>query len=226
MNLILLPGLDGTGDLFAEFASALDPRFDPHVIAYPLDEPASYADIERLVRSRLPADGPFVLLAESFSGPIAISVAADPPPNLCGLVLSCSFARSPRPVMRPLRFLVGAIPGWLLSSWIARKALLGRFGKAALHQILARAIRRVSPRVLRQRLRASAEVDARACLSRIRIPMLYLRATEDRLLPRSAVEEIVVANPAVLVVEIAGPHLLLQARPQECAVAVGRFLLG
>jgi hypothetical protein len=49
------------------------------------------------VRAALPTRGRFVLLAESFSGPLAIRIAADPPSALVGLILCVTFARNPYP---------------------------------------------------------------------------------------------------------------------------------
>ena len=40
-RLVLLPGMDGTGDLFAGLASALPSSFQPIVVAYPKDKPLS-----------------------------------------------------------------------------------------------------------------------------------------------------------------------------------------
>jgi len=82
-RLVLLPGLDGTGELFASFIDALG-GFATQVIAYPTDRAMTYAEHENFVRGKLPADEDFVLLAESFSGPIGISIAAAAPPRLKG----------------------------------------------------------------------------------------------------------------------------------------------
>lgn len=112
--LVLLPGMDGTGGLFSEFLEALGPGLHPIVVPYPPDQPLDYSQLESIVRSRLPSDQPFVLLAESFSGPIAISIAASAPRGLLGLVLCCSFARSPRPVFSVLRSIVAFLPVWRL----------------------------------------------------------------------------------------------------------------
>lgn len=79
-KLIILPGLHGTGTLHAEFLSALSGTFErSQVLAYPSDETLGYAELETLVRAELPGSEPFVLLGESFSGPIALAIAAKPP---------------------------------------------------------------------------------------------------------------------------------------------------
>jgi len=85
-TLILLPGLDGTGKLFSGFVRALGADIDAQIVSYPVDQPLGYAELETLVRATLPADRRFVVLGESFSGPIAIQIGANPPAGLAGAV--------------------------------------------------------------------------------------------------------------------------------------------
>src|SRR5689334_21645025 len=94
-EIVLLPSMDGTGELFAEFRLMKPAGFEVSVIELP-EEPLSYADLERLIEPRLSQDEPFVLLGESFSGPLAIRLAAKRPPNLRGLILCNSFVSAPR----------------------------------------------------------------------------------------------------------------------------------
>ena len=76
MTLVLLPGMDGTGQLFAPFLAALGPEFRTRVVSYPVDQPLGYAELELLARAAIPARGPYVILGESFSGPIASMISA------------------------------------------------------------------------------------------------------------------------------------------------------
>src|SRR3984957_19651439 len=94
-KLVLLPGLDGTGKLFADFLKTLDLGVSANVVPYPADVPLGYDELEHLVRAALPTRGRFVLLGESFSGPLAIRIAADPPPGLSGLILCVTLASYP-----------------------------------------------------------------------------------------------------------------------------------
>src|SRR5687767_5910188 len=109
ITLMLLPGMDGTGHLFAPFLEALGNEFNVKVVRYPGTEALNYAELEAVARAAMP-DGPFVLLGESFSGPIAISLAASGSPHLKGLVLCCTFARNPKPLFTGLRSLVSILP--------------------------------------------------------------------------------------------------------------------
>ena len=95
-RLVILPGLDGTASLRHAFTSIIAPHFTAvDLIAYPSDIALDYAELQTWVRDRLPADGNFVLLGESFSGPIAIRLAGERPRELVAMVLAATFATPP-----------------------------------------------------------------------------------------------------------------------------------
>jgi surfactin synthase thioesterase subunit len=82
MRLVLLPGLDGTGELFEPFLKALPSSLTSQVVSYPTEQYLTYKELVSLVQRVLPHKEPFVLLGESFGGPLSIEVAASSPPNL------------------------------------------------------------------------------------------------------------------------------------------------
>ncbi|MBF5006579.1 alpha/beta fold hydrolase [Diaphorobacter caeni] len=223
-DLVLLPGLDGTAAMHAEFLAACTACGSTDAIAYPRDTLLDYAELEQLVRSRLPLDRPFALLGESFSGPIALSIAAHPPPNLKGLILCASFAGSPLPhlasLSAALRFVpVHQAPGWLMRWW-----LLGQWATPQLEQALHRTLRSVSADVLRFRACIALKLETKAHWSGVEVPALYLRASNDRLMPSAAADLVTGLIPQCRVTDIPGPHLLLQANPLQAAQAVNTFI--
>ena len=221
-TLILLPGLDGTGDLFAGFVAALRGQ-ETHVIDYPRDRAMSYAALEEFVREKLPRDHDYFLLAESFSGPIGISIAASSPPRLKGLILCGSFASNPLPDLAPLSTLFGYLPAVRVpASWTAPWLYEGR-ETPELRRAHADAMAKVSREAIHARVSAVLGVDNRPLLARIKVPMLYLRATADRLIPEAAGRVIVDACPDTEWVEIEAPHFLLQTEPDACARVVEKF---
>lgn len=222
--LVLLPGLDGTGLLFADFADSFEPDVKIIVASYPTDIPLSYAELESVARSFLPQDQPFFLLAESFSGPIGISIAASAPPGLLGLVLCCSFARSPAPMAALLRPLVGIVPVSVLPVRLLGFFLLGRFSSAAFLGALAKALALIAAPVLRARARAVLSVDVSASLPKVKVPVLYLRASEDRIVSRASSELVASLTPETKVVEFVAPHFLLQVLPSPVASRVAEFM--
>ena len=94
LPLVLLTGLDGTGASFLPLLARLPDWIMPVVASYPPDKPLDYAALLPKVLRLLP-NSPFVLLGESFSGPLAIMAAASKPPSLRGLILCATFMRNP-----------------------------------------------------------------------------------------------------------------------------------
>src|SRR4051812_35337188 len=73
-QLVLLPGLDGSGRLFQPLLAELPKWIEPVVVAYP-PERARFDELVPIARERLPHSGAFALLGESFSGPLALMLA-------------------------------------------------------------------------------------------------------------------------------------------------------
>ena len=222
-KLVLLPGLDGTGELFAPFVDALG-GFPTQVIAYPPDRAMTYAEHEAYARDRLPTDEDFVLLAESFSGPIGISIAAAAPPRLKGLILCGTFASNPLPVFGPLSKIVNAAPALRVPTALTAPWLYAGRATPQLRRAHAQAMSHVAPSTIRARLAAILAVDYRTMLRRIEVPVFYMRALEDRLVPASAGRAIQKLRPDFEFTEIAAPHFMLQTEPEACVAAVMSFV--
>jgi pimeloyl-ACP methyl ester carboxylesterase len=223
-TLVLLPGMDGTGDLFAPFIDAAKGLYRTQVVRYPTDQALDFEELHALVQSALPTDEPYVVLGESFSGPIAISLAAEAPPLMRGLVLCCTFARNPRPALVHVGALLPFVPFRWTPSAALGAALLGSFGTVALRAAIARAVGRVDSPVLRARFRSVLKADVSAKLALVKVPCLYLQALQDRLVPANAVAHIKSVLPEISVVQINAPHCLLQAVPAEAAYVVSSFI--
>lgn len=221
-TLVLLPGMDGTGDLFAPILPALSAAVTAQVVSYPRDQRLGHAQLAELVLAQLPQGRPFALLGESFSGPIAAAVAARSTP--VALILACSFVTNPHPLLRLLRPLLPWLPPPATFLRLLGLALMGRHATPQLRTALAQALRQVRPEVLTFRAAASLETDARASLAAVRCPVLYLRARQDRVVPRRCLEEVLRTRPDTAVAEIDGPHFLLQTQPVASAQAILSFL--
>ncbi len=221
--LVLLPGMDGTGDLFEPFLDALRgvaPALRPVVVRYPVDRWLDDAALVAAVREVLPVGEPFLLLGESFSGPIALSLAAERPAGLHGVVLAASFARYPVRGLSLFGALAARVPLSLLPKPLMSLPLLGDFTTAALRDDLHRAVGRVAPEVMARRARQVLSVDARQAVGRIDVPVLLLRATRDRVVPASASNEIAKRARRCAVIDIEAPHMLLQCAPDAAARAI------
>lgn len=181
-SLILLPGMDGSGELFGPLLCATGTDVKATMVDYPTEKLLSYVDLTKLILTSLPQTEPFVLVAESFSGPVAVMLAVEEPPGLVGLILCASFARNPRPSRFTLVFTNWRPEGLL------RSLFLNGETSTSLRDSFAKALNRVSPAVLAGRLREIVNVDVTADLARIDVRCLYLRATRDRIVPKAALK--------------------------------------
>jgi pimeloyl-ACP methyl ester carboxylesterase len=222
-TLVLLPGLDGSGDFFDALCGQLPPQWRTHVVPYPGDRPLSYSELARFVLAALPDEGPIVLVAESFSGPVAIQVAATHPAGLIGVVLCATFARSPRPFLRPLLGLTRVAPVRSAPMGLLSRCLLGAEADASWAERIRQAMGNCSVAVLRERAREVLLVNVRGQLADIRVPVLYLQAIRDWVVPAAALIEIQSVLPGIQVARIDGPHFLLQVQPGPCAERIVKF---
>ncbi len=224
-TIVLLPGLDGSGVLFRPLVSALPGELRPQVVAYPGDQTLGYDELLVRVLDRLPRNEPFVLLGESFSGPLAVKVGARRPSGLEAIVLCATFVRCPLPFGRPgLAPLIRPLPFRLFPLFTRIKSILGGISSAELRALSKEALSNVRPEVLAHRVREVFRVDARQELVASAVPVLYLRGTRDLVVPAGNLREILRLKPAVEVARIPAPHLLLQARPQLAAAAIADFI--
>ncbi|MFP8833388.1 alpha/beta fold hydrolase [Hydrogenophaga sp. XSHU_21] len=224
-TLVLLPGMDGSGELFAPLLKELPAWLETRVVRYP-SQPMRYPELLDVVIRALPTDRPYCLLAESFSGPLGIEVAAQAPPQLKKLVLCCTFARNPRPALATLVPLLQFVPFSAMPLSFLGRALMGGEFDAGLQAMLTKAMAQVPSDALRARLRSVREVDKTSCLPRIAVPTLYLQAASDQLVPKQASEVLLAQVQNLKVALLAGPHFLLQTNPANAARTLESFLEG
>jgi len=223
-TLVLLPGLDGTGLLFRPLLEVLPPSLPSRVVAYPPDQELGYEALLPRVMAALPADGPYILLGESFSGPLALMAAARRPAGLVGVVLCASFFRCPHPyVPRWIGPLVR--PGLLriVPKFSQLKGLLGCYATPALKLLVRETLATVAPEVFACRLHAVLVVNVAADLAHCPVPLLYLRASRDWVVPFWNATRVLRMLPAAVMCVIPSPHMVLQTQPQLAAEALVRF---
>ena len=220
--LVLLPGMDGTGLMFEPFLQALG-GFEPRVVRYPAAL-VSYPACVHYARTLLPRDRPFLLLGESFSGPVALALAAERPEGLVALVLCGTFARNPRPGLAWLAPLLRALPVRRLPLALLRYLLLGRWNSGPLTDLVNTLLPQVPAATLKGRLLAVVAVDQTPLLEHIQVPTLALVAAHDRLVPKAATTWLRAHLPNLDLVTLQGPHWLLQTRPDAAAQALAAFL--
>jgi len=226
-HIVLLPGLDGTGKLLDSFKSVLPPNTTISVVAYPDNPALGLEDLVSLVTDALPADHPFIIIAESFSGPIAVRIAASQPAHLAALVMCASFLKAP---VSPFWALLSKMGGAMLfrfapPKWVLRRFMLDADAPDELVGKAGRVVREVNPETLIRRVRIALSVNVEEKFQRIVCPILYLHATHDRLLSKEVRKQFSVTHAGLQVRNVEGAHFLLLTRPHACWKAIERFLL-
>jgi pimeloyl-ACP methyl ester carboxylesterase len=139
-------------------------------------------------------------------------------------VLCATFLRHPRALVRALAPLARFAPIHAVPARLAAVMLLGAWATPPRRAALAAALAGVPPAVFRRRLADILPIDVSGLLARVDAPLLVLRAAHDRLVSASAGDAIRRARPDAQVVNVDGPHCLLEAAPRGCADAVRAFL--
>jgi pimeloyl-[acyl-carrier protein] methyl ester esterase len=221
LPVVLLPGMDGTGLLFDEFVVEAPAQFRPIVL--PLPNRGEYDELTELIATTIPSDGPFVVVAESFSGPIGIRLAARFPDRVVGLVLVNSFVTPPR--TRWLRWLpwrlIFALP---LPRRVVRMFLADKTTPDLIVDRICLAIARTDVSTMSARLRSILSVNEIQNLALVRSPVLLLHGTLDRLIPAEYTEEIARHVRGITARYVVAPHLLLQCRPAEAWNEIDHFM--
>jgi pimeloyl-[acyl-carrier protein] methyl ester esterase len=220
--IVLLPGMDGTGEFLKPLAARLS-RYRPAlVVGYPADRVQNYDQLVSYIRERLPYDR-VVILGESFSGPIAIEVAAADS-RIVGLALASSFSRHPLPrQLVPLTKLLDA--RWMPTS-ILVAALMGSSVTPELREHLRQVLAALPREIIQARVRDVLRVDKRALLSETKCPVLCLHGRKDRLVRKRHIDDIVAARPDCHVHWLDGPHMLLATHTDAAANVIEEFCRG
>lgn len=222
MTLVLVPGLDGTGEFFKPFLDIYG-RDRVQVIPLPQEGPQDYAALTEYVAQRLPVDRDYVLLGESFGGPIVANLALRGLPHMQGVVFVASFLKPPAwwattlGLMLPLELTVPT----RLGRMIMRALLAGPQASAKTMDWVQGVIGSVPAGIIKARIRAIRAV--RRQQGRTDLPALYLRATEDRLIAARKFADFPAHFADIKLFKIEGPHLILPARPGDCARIIRRM---
>jgi pimeloyl-ACP methyl ester carboxylesterase len=228
MTLALLPGMDGTGELFRPFLAVASKSTKCVVASYPPKALAGWEDYVSFIEKVLPRNDEYILVAESFSGPFAVEIAGQEkvPQGLRGIVLCSSFVSCPiHPVAAPFAWTFGRfVMGLPVSRQAIRTFLLGRDSSDDLVDIVASAIKSVDRDVLWRRLRLLLQCDIRQTAANLKVRCLALAGDKDRLVSRIAQSELLEALGESNVTRINGAHLLMQTRPEDVLSAISDFV--
>ncbi len=203
--------------MFFPIIPFLEDHFEVHVVKY--TDQLTFDDYVESAARQLPNNGPVSLVAESFSGPIAMTLLAKKKANFQASVISATFCKSPLPLLTQLSKYV---PEKLFTSNPASKAFLKFFltGSDANSDVRNKTfelLKKAAPSQFQNRIGLVNEVDVMKELKKIEVPLLYIQATKDRIVLADSGTEIMKHAKNMEIERVEGPHMILQAQPEKCA---------
>ena len=224
-SIVLLPGLDGTGELFAPLIDCFPERINPVVFSYPRNRCKNYEELKEIVMPSLPRDQPFFLLGESFSGPLSVMIAHDNPEGLMGLILCATFIKNPFILLPSWMKIVSA--GFIYRLWpflISFRAKIGGTRYREIAGIALNAIKSVSPDVIAHRVKSILSVNVESELEECSCPVLYLMAGRDNLIKRHNYDGINNLKRDVELAVVDTFHFVLQLEPEKSGEVLLKFM--
>ncbi len=227
-TILFFPGMDGTGISFDPLRKVLPPNINVKVIQYPVDRCLGFEESVQWAGQQIPScQEDVVVIAESFSGPVAAALVGSGQLKPKCLILCSTFARSPRPVLLKLLchlpleyFMKLPIPRSLFEHVVEG----GQASADLFFDMRQKVNARVSARVLAHRLEVISRVDVRPWLPKITVPCCYIQPTADRSVPASCLFDFAELVPDLSVKRLRGPHFILQARPHDCLKIIENFM--
>lgn len=190
--VVLVPGLNGTGELFYLQVPRLERSY--RVATYALREDAESldrlaADLSRVVDAVSPIDRRAIVVGESFGGAVALTFALRHPERVGALVILNSF-----PYFAPQVRLRLAIAGLSVLPWgampLMRHLTAFRLHSPHTHSAEVKQFIELTANTTRagylNRLKLLKRFDVRDQLQNIRQPALFLASEHDHLVPAVA----------------------------------------
>jgi pimeloyl-ACP methyl ester carboxylesterase len=220
ITIVLLPGLNGTKNLFQPLVDKAPNNFNILIIAFPSQESYSYQELTQYVLEKISHlnDG-FILLGESFSGPLALFIAQTKPQNLRAVILTATFVSAPN--IRLACFLPWAF-GFRLAKFIC--SLVCKNQPKSIMTMVFKELEHLEPKILAARIQSIFAVNAQAALKDCPVPIVYFRGIRDFVVPRWNLRKILAIRNDVIVNEFNTDHFLLQTAPAEAWVAISSFV--
>lgn len=223
-TLVLLPGLDGTEIFFAPLLAHLPTSIEPLVITYPSSGANDYESLLPIVLDKIKHLESFVIMGLSFGGPLALMVAAHCAPQVRGVILCASFVTAPRPRLARFRIFLST-PLIALTRALRRlRLLVPGYASSEFRRAKAITWKRVNARELAARSRSALSVDARPQLRKCSERLMYMVCTQDEVISRASLKQILEIAPQTKVAEIEGPHFAIFTNPSQSAIRIIDFI--
>ena len=210
--VVLVPGMDGTGQLFYRQTGPLARSY--RVATYALRDSAPsmdrlVADLAQVIDQVAPDERRAIVVGESFGGALALSFALAHPERLSALVILNSFS-----CFLPRIRLHLAIAGLRILPWhtmgLVRRLTAFRLHSRHTHHDEVRRFMELTAQTTREgyigRLRILTQYDVRERLHEMQVPTLFLAAEQDHLVPSAEQASFMSARVPGAVMRILAGH--------------------
>jgi pimeloyl-ACP methyl ester carboxylesterase len=219
--------MDGTGHLFDAFLKCLSAGNQTKIVSYPAQAYLSYEQLEELVVRELPVSGKYIIIAESFSGPIALRLASRAYGDLVTIVLVSSFAYRPLGWKGSLlaRLPLSVIFRLPFPDFVLRTFLLGSSASADDLSRARQVIGQVRPQVLASRLKEALTSDYGKHQIHVHaiVRVVAIFAEYDHLLGHRSRQSVAEVCSKAEIEIVPAPHLALQAAPTAVLSALQKL---
>ena len=222
MHLILLPAFDGTGLMFKSFLQELGNAFNAIVIPYPETGSQDYATLSDYVRSKIPEHEDYIVLGESFAGPIVYDIANKDEKFCKGAVFVATYLTDPSPkVLKKLTSLPASVISFLISRpTVISKLTLSKAADFEVAKAIAKNFSTVNADIIKQRLKTINSLGDVPPASQLSMPCLNLSATKDKLVMKDKIQEFQNLCSSLDLESSSGGHFILQENPGDSAKIV------
>lgn len=210
--VVLVPGMDGTGELFYRQVPLLARSY--RVATYRLRDSAPamdvlHADLARVIDTAAPSEQSAIVVGESFGGALALSFAVAHPDRVGALVILNSFSYfEPQVRLRLAIFGLGVMPWGAMA--LVRRLTAFRLHSPHTHRAEIRRFIDLTASATRNgyrnRLRLLTQYDVRPRLHEIACPTLFLASEHDHLVPSVAQATLMAARVPGAAMRILGGH--------------------
>lgn len=227
-RFILLPGLDGSGSAYTWLKTKMlqSSVKNENIIAVNYNDETTYDNIINNVRGLIATSAlPVVIIAESFAGPLALSLASEYPDKVKKLVLSASFGVKPVCTYIPTLnlnlfklFPKSLVPLNMIPPSILHDFLLNSYAHDDMKRVMAGIYNTSKQDVLDKRTKEVVSLPSKwddKWTTFIDTDTLILKPKNDRVLNKSNSDVLRKNLMNSELIEIDGPHLLLQTHAEE-----------
>lgn len=222
-QIVLLPGLDGTGRLFAPLLACTDDPASFLVVHYQ-DVPADLNQLAEQAEAVIPQGEAVILIAESFSSLVALRLLERGKLQIAGILFFAGFARAPCPLLLNLARFVPAslIKIFSTNPLLVRLFFLTNKMPLSVFDLYLDVVRSIPPEVLKDRIRLLYEAKNLPSI-KADIPFGQLRVRGDLLVSKRSTTDLRTLNPALFIWEVEGTHFFLQTNPEKSLQIIREF---